>query len=352
MRILATGGGTGGSVTPLLAVLDVLRPIASAVLFVGTRHGPEGRMAERAGVPFRAMHASKLPRYMTWRLALQPFVFLVSLVEAYRIVRTFRPDVIVGAGGYVQVPVVAVARVLRVPVVLHQQDVQLGLANRVCARHARSMTYVLADARPHVSCRTVHTGNPIRGFMMQGDARRAREQFHLTSERPVLLIIGGGTGSRQINDAVRTVLPQLTVSWDVVHVTGEGKGDSRVVSSYHPTPYLDDALADVFASADLVVTRAGMGVLSECAALRKSVVIVPLPRSHQERNAKYLGDRGAAAVVQATFDDSSLGERLLGAVQDLLAHTDRRRVFADRLHELFPDRGAEQVASMVREAAR
>ncbi|MBI3963445.1 MAG: UDP-N-acetylglucosamine--N-acetylmuramyl-(pentapeptide) pyrophosphoryl-undecaprenol N-acetylglucosamine transferase, partial [Candidatus Kerfeldbacteria bacterium] len=309
MRILVTGGGTGGSVTPLLAVLEVLQSDRTTVLFIGTPSGPERRMCDQANVPFRAIHASKLPRYATWRLLIQPLLFVLSLVEAASAVRAFHPDIILGAGGYVQVPIVFVARVLRVPVVLHQQDVELGLANRLCARHARTMTYVLADAKPRVRCDTVHTGNPIRRAVRAGDARRARAQFHVTAERPVLLIIGGGTGSRQINDAVRTVLPQLTASCDVIHVTGEGKADARGVPSYHPTPFLDDALADVLASAVLVVTRAGMGVLSECAALRKSIVIVPLPESHQEHNAAYVADRGAAAVITASFDDASLGQR-------------------------------------------
>lgn len=337
MNIVFTGGGTLGSVTPLLAVYEALQP--SKASWIGTRRGVERELIEKEGIPFFPITSGKLRRYWDWRTPLAPFAILVGCFQAFVLLIRLRPTVIIGAGGYVQVPVILAAWLLHIPSYAIQLDVVSGLANQLVTLFVKKFFVVLEESARHFPrSKVIVTGAPVRKRIKETQKQRDRETL------PVLLVLGGGTGAAVVNQCIKNALPELTKICDVIHLTGKGKGCSVDTSGYRARPFVTDTLSQYYAEADLVLTRAGMGTLSELAALQKAAIVIPLPATAQEENAALLARHDAAVIVT---QDTLTREKLVDTLAMLLRDTDRRRQLGERLHETIPTDGAEKIVQFI-----
>lgn len=353
MRILFAGGGTLGPVTPLLATAEAIQKKREDTEFfwIGTYDGPEFGMVDSAGIPFFAVSSGKFRRYFSWRNFTDPFLVIAGFFQALRLLGEIKPDVVVSAGGFVAVPVIWAAGMKRIPVHVHQQDILSGLANRLSLPFASSVSVVFersaADFAKH---RPVWTGNPVRGMIFTGTRDEARDVFGLEEGVPTLLVLGGGTGAAVLNDLVRDAVPLLTQDIQILHVTGKGKMPRQAgeITRYHPVEFLKDEMRHAYAAADLVVTRAGMGTLTELAALGAPIVIVPMPGSHQELNAKFFAEKDAAV----TMDERRLiPEKFAQAVRDLLDDHEKLAALSTNICALTRPDAAERVAGLIMNTA-
>jgi UDP-N-acetylglucosamine--N-acetylmuramyl-(pentapeptide) pyrophosphoryl-undecaprenol N-acetylglucosamine transferase len=346
-RVLLAGGGSGGSATPVLAVAQALRHRQPDVelLYVGTRDGPEAALAAAQGIPFAGIRAGKLRRYWDMRNLTDPFRVLAGIGEAYALARRFKPSVAVAAGGFGAVPPMVAARFVGAYTLIHQQDVEPGLANRLLVPFARRITVSLEGSLAHFPRgRTLVTGNPVRQEILWADPARAFSELHLEMGLPVVVVTGGGTGALGLNRLVAAAAPSLVEHAQVVHLTGRGRGVPAETSSarYRQIEFLLDEMPHLLAAATLVVSRAGMGTLSELAALQKPGLIVPMPGSHQWANAQAFARFGAVEVAdQVTLTPESLAQRILS----LLADDARRRELGRALAGSMPRDAADRIAA-------
>jgi UDP-N-acetylglucosamine--N-acetylmuramyl-(pentapeptide) pyrophosphoryl-undecaprenol N-acetylglucosamine transferase len=327
MRIIVTGGGTGGHVSPAVAVITRLRERSEAegtpldIHFVGSVTGIERRTMQGMGVPYTAIQTGKLRRYLSLQT---PADLLVRLpaggVQALRAVRRFRPDVIFSTGGYVCVPTVAAGALVRVPSLTHEQTALVGLANRIAGKFATRVAVSYPQSlRYFPPGKAFVTGNPLRPGLLSGDADKAAEMLGFSRDVPTVYVTGGAQGSHAINMAVKDALPRLLARCQVLHQCGEGpdgSGDDlrdlqaardalpqEQAKRYRVQAYVGDEIADVYALASLVVGRAGAGTVNELANLGKPSVLVPLPGAaggEQEANARSLEQEGGAVVLLQT----------------------------------------------------
>lgn len=376
LRILVTGGGTGGHTYPALTTIRALQARLAGtgrrveVLWVGVAHGLEARVAAAEQIPFRAVTTGKLRRSPNRRELAANVVDVaripLGIGQAIRAVARFRPDVVFSTGGYVSVPVGLAAFLLGRPYVMHEQILTLGLANRILARvatrillsHASSLEHLAARARR----RAVVTGNPVRPELLAGDRDRGLAAFDLGPSLPVLLITGGAQGAVQVNDLVAAVLPELLRHCQVVHQCGEhslramrqaaGALPAGLAHRYRFVDYLHGELPDVLAAADVVVARSGAGTVAELTALGKACVLVPLIPTggdEQRRTARYLTDRGAARMLAG---DQATSDALRKEILALLDDPDRRRDLAATARRYGRPDAADRVVTELLETAR
>ncbi len=347
MRILFCGGGTLGPVTPLLAVAEEIRAerTDAELAWIGTRSGPERPFIERTGIPFHAISAGKLRRQLSLRNLIEPFLVIKGFFEARRIIEAFRPDAVVSAGGFVAVPAVWAAALRRIRVHVHQQDIRPGLANRLSSPFASSISAAFEKSLADFPGKNVvWTGNPVRAALLRGSREEAKRIFGLEDGVPTVLAFGGGTGAASLNALMRAAVPLLAPRAQIIHSAGKGKAVSVDAPRYHQRELLTDELPHALAAADVVVTRAGMGALTELAALGKPAIVVPIPGSHQEENAAFFADHGAAIVV----DERAATPESFAATIAALVDDDRRRAaLAAAMRALVKPDAAARVARLV-----
>jgi UDP-N-acetylglucosamine--N-acetylmuramyl-(pentapeptide) pyrophosphoryl-undecaprenol N-acetylglucosamine transferase len=357
-RILLAGGGSGGPVAPLLAVASELRKLNPAIefLFVGTSTGPEKSMIEGAGFKFTSIPAAKFRRYFSLANFTDIFVFIGSLFAARRVIRKFQPALVFGAGGYVAVPVSWMAWLARIKVAMHQQDAQIGLANRLIAPVAHLITAAFERTTKDFSSGSgllkapikpaaEWTGNPIRAEFFTPASVDARKKFGLTDALPVLLVVGGATGATQINEVVAECLPELVKSHQVIHVTGRGKNIINFTNqNYHPYEFLSADMPDAMKTADIVLTRAGLSTIAELSALGKISIVVPMPGTHQEYNAAVLKERAAAVVLNSEeFNPTDL-PRIINSVK---FNPTRQQLIVKNISAIMPHDAASRIAKIL-----
>ncbi len=345
MKILFAGGGSLGPVTPLLAVAEAWRQKDPAVKFfwVGTPQGPEHTVVERAGIPFRSLPVARFTRYPSMEWVWLPWRFFSALVAAWRLLREVHPSLVASAGGYTAVPIIFVAKFLRIPCWVHQQDVEVILSNRLTAPFADLVTAAWDASLPHLPAGSMRLGNPVRPSVLGEDRRHAHERLGLDAPRPTVLVLGGGGGSAWINQAVETLEARLLETTNLIHVVGSSQTHARreTRDRHHlVAKLLTDEMPAALAAADVVLCRAGMGTITELAALSKAAIVVPLPKSPQEANARELERRGAAIVLQ---QETSSGEDIFGKLTALLQDEERRRELGERVRELLPTRIAHDL---------
>jgi len=348
MHIIFTGGGTLGPVTPLIAVMHAIRAKRPDATFawIGTEDGPEARVVREAGIDFRAIPAGKLRRYMDGRNLTDLVRIMRGVFEARRILKEVDASAVVSAGGFVAVPVAWAARSLGIPVHVHQQDVIPGLANKLTIPVAGSMSVALESSLDNFKkMQPVWTGNPVRSVVATGSRDEAIRVFGLDASVPTILAMGGGTGAARLNELVRGALPALLAHANVIHVAGPGKAEGeRRAHRYAQEELLTDTLPHALAAADVVVTRAGMGALTELASLGKPVVIVPMADSHQEANAvAYARASGAPFVAETKTDLATFAKVIL----DLLADEPRRAAIGKGMAAMHRPDAAARIADTV-----
>ena len=350
-RIILTGGGTAGHVTPNLALIPRLLEKGYDVHYIGTEKGIERTLIEGvANVTYHAVSAGKLRRYFSLKNLADPFRVIKGMSQAAALVKRLKPDAIFSKGGFVSVPVVAGGRLNGVPVLVHESDIVPGLANKLCAPVATKICVSFEDSLEHIrGDKGVITGTPIRSELYKGKAENGFRLCGFRESKPTLLVMGGSLGAKALNDAVAGALPQLLKSFNVVHLCGKGKAHGSEFPGYKQFEYLDAELPDVFALADAVISRAGANAIFEFLALKKPSLLVPLPkassRGDQLLNAAYFEKRGFAKVAQQETLDS---DKLLALVRDLFDQKDeiKRRMEA----YACPD-GTENVLKLIIETA-
>ena len=331
LKVVFAGGGTLGSVSPLLAVREAM-PSATC-LFIGTRTGPESHFVSSHGMQFTWIPSIKLRRYFSVSTIIGVVKFPIALIKAVIILQRFSPDVVISCGGFVAVPVGIAAKILRIPTIIHQQDIRPGLANKILSSLATTITVSFPEQlRLFPSKKTVCLGNPARSI-----TRSTRTQDSI-------LILGGSQGARGMNDALRGCIPLLAERYRVVHMLGAHNIDQKMTlpKQYLAVQFLDREYAEELSRALLVISRAGMSTITECAAARKASVLVPIPNSHQVDNARFFAARNAAVTASQHEPDLLKNE-----IMRLLDSSDERRKLGDNLHALFPAAAARSFANLV-----
>lgn len=305
MRLLLAGGGTLGSVMPIIALAQQLKETSTAVdiLWIGTADGPERKLLQNLGIKYQTIPAGKLRRYFSFKNLIDFGRLGGGIGKSIYILLKFKPRLIIGAGSYVQVPVIWAAGLLnlikrqRIKIIIHQQDVQKGLANALSVKFADLITISLKKSLADFPLtKTIITGNLYRPEIFDGNINRGLKIFKLNPELPTLLVLGGGTGAVALNQLVADSLPELSRFCQIIHITGKNKALklARPAANYYQTEFLGDELKDAYLVADLVVSRAGFSTLTELSLLAKPVVLIPMPGSHQEQNAAYWAAQNSA----------------------------------------------------------
>lgn len=348
MRVLLTGGFTLGPVTPLLAVSDELRRRDPTIdiFWVGTKYGPEKMLVSEYHIPFTAIYSGKFRRYVSLRNILDNILFVVGLVQSFYHLARIRPNVIVSAGGFVSVPVVWAGWALGIPALIHQQDARPGLANRIMAPFAKRITVSFKKSLGDFKSKNITwIGNPVREEILYPNRRDSLEYFDLKKDRPVLLVLGGGTGAKKINQIVSDGLPELLKVCQIIHVTGMGKKENlKSFSDYHVFQLLTEGLPYAYAAADLVVSRAGMGTLTELSALIKPTILIPIPDSHQVNNAEMFE---AVNAVQVLNQKSLTMPRFIEKIKDSFDKLEILKERAKRMHEVLPRGARVRMAELI-----
>ncbi|MGI5884331.1 MAG: undecaprenyldiphospho-muramoylpentapeptide beta-N-acetylglucosaminyltransferase [Candidatus Spyradocola sp.] len=350
-KIVLTGGGTAGHVTPNLALIPHLAQAGWEISYIGSAGGMERGLVEPTGVPFYEVATGKLRRYLDLKNLSDPFRVLKGAAQAYCLLGKLRPDLVFSKGGFVSVPVVYGAALRGIPVVLHESDLTPGLANKLCMPFAKAVCTTFPETAKSVR-HGVYTGTPLRDELFAGQRSRGLAAFGFSGQKPVLMVTGGSSGAQAINAAVRAALPKLLADMDVLHLCGRGNLDPAMdkYSGYRQVEYLTDKMCDAFACADILVSRAGSNTLCEILALKKPSLLIPYPkgasRGDQVENAASFAARGLARVLD---QDSLTPESLVAAVRELYASKDALRA---RMDEEPAANGTKKVLEILERSAK
>lgn len=311
LKLVLTGGGSGGHVVPALALLPDLNKSFEEIIYVGG-NGIEKKLAQDAGLRYHEIYTVGFNRRKLYKNVKIPFALCSAVRDLTRFFRAVRPDVIFGKGGYVELPTVIAARRLHIPVVCHESDLSLGLANKIA--HKLGATILTGfDKTATLSHDFICTGFPLRKKLFTGDKEKIIKNYGLDKSKKTVLFVGGSLGASSVNKVIAEALPILTKQYNVLHVTGKGKNDVSKISGYHAVEYTDD-IQDFYAAADVVVSRAGAGALSEISILHKPAIFIPLPktasRGDQLQNAALAEEYGARIILQENLTKETLIEAI------------------------------------------
>src|SRR3989338_2131512 len=342
MKIILSGGGTLGPVTPLLAIQDTIKrnfPDAEFVC-IGTKLGPEKELVENREIKFVTIASGKLRRYISiWNIA-DIFRIFIGLFQSIKIIWRENPNFCVSAGGFISVPAHWAAWLLGVPSWIHQQDVVVGLSNKIMSPFAAVITTALAgNVKKFNKRKTFWLGNPVRQEILVGNRERALQRFNLKPNLPVVFATGGGTGSMRVNHLIIQAVPELKDVCQIIHLSGKERPQDLVdravrhFSEFYQThQFFSEAMADAYAVADLVISRGGFGTISELAALGKPAILVPKP-GRQEENVGFLAEAGAAVLVDERTADENYLEKI---IKELLSDSAHLKQMGPQLQKMLP----------------
>ena len=348
-KIVLTGGGTAGHVTPNIALMPELKKRGYDISYIGSYEGMEKGMIMETKTPYYGIATGKLRRYFDLKNFTDPFRIIKGYFEARSRLKKIHPDVVFSKGGFVAVPVVRAAHALKIPVIIHESDMTPGLANKLCIPVASKVCCNFPETLKYLpSDKAVLSGSPIRSELFEGDRSRGLHFCGLTSDKPVILIMGGSLGAVAVNEAVRAVLPellkdfqvihlcvavnnavrqilsQLLEDFQVVHLCGKGKVDTSLENTpgYVQYEFIKEELRDLLAAADLIISRAGANAICEILALRKPNILIPLPaaasRGDQILNAESFQKQGFSYLLP---EEEITNEK-----------------FLDTIHQVYSDR--------------
>ncbi len=309
-RIVLTGGGTAGHVTPNIALIPALRTAGYDIHYIGSYEGMERSLIEDYSIPYHGIATGKLRRYFSMKNFTDPFRVLKGFGEANRLIKELKPAIVFSKGGFVSVPVVWAAKKNHVPVIIHESDMTPGLANKLCFSSAVKICCNFpetVDVLP--KNKAVLTGSPIRAELMLGDAAKAEKICNFEDpDKPVIMVVGGSLGAASVNEKIRKILPRLTEKFNVLHLCGKGKLNEALVGTkgYFQLEYAKDEMKDLFALSEIVVSRAGANAICEFLALHKPNLLIPLPasasRGDQLLNAESFRKQGFSLVLDEDKD--------------------------------------------------
>ncbi|MFC1678333.1 undecaprenyldiphospho-muramoylpentapeptide beta-N-acetylglucosaminyltransferase [Patescibacteria group bacterium] len=350
IKVLLSGGGTGGSVVPLLAIADELGGDDYKYLWFGTKSGPEKKLIDNENIEYHSIISGKLRRYFSFRNFLDPFLILIGFIQSFFLLLFIRPSIIISAGSYVSVPVVWTGWFLGIPVLIHQLDVVPGLANKLMAPVAKKITVTFEASLKDYGHKAVWTGTPIRHVFKQRISKEdARQRLNLKADKPVILILGGGTGSVALNQIILDNLVSLAKISQILHITGLGKNVTQTDQqnlNYQSYEFLEiQDMICAYAAADIVISRCGMGVLTELSYLSKPSIFIPLPSTHQEGNAKVFKDQEAALVL----DQNNLTkENFFDQVKKLLSNSELKKHLSQNIYKVIKGGANKQIVSIIK----
>ena len=303
-KIIFTGGGSAGHVTPNLALIEKFLQEKWEINYIGSQTGIEKELITKLGIPYYGIATGKLRRYFSWQNFLDPFKIIYGVIQAFILCFKLKPEVIFSKGGFVSFPVVVAAWIYRIPIIIHESDLTIGLANKLSFLFATKICVTFPDTALQVKNRekVVITGIPIRKDFLNGNAKLGREICGFTSDKKIILVFGGSLGADQINQVVRQLLPDILDSFQIVHVCGKGKVDASCnYPGYKQFEYLHEEFTHILAASNLVIARSGANTVYELIALRKPNILLPLgesaSRGDQILNAKYCVDKGFSQMI-------------------------------------------------------
>lgn len=352
-HIVLTGGGTAGHVTPNIALIPRLQELGYQISYIGSYNGIEKKLIEEMKIPYYGISSGKLRRYFDVKNFTDPFRVLKGFSEARKLMKELSPDIVFSKGGFVTVPVVLAAQKCKIPAIIHESDMTPGLANKLCIPSAAK---VCCNFPETVSClpegKAVLTGTPIRQELLKGDKVQALNFTGFSAAKPTILIIGGSLGSVAVNNAVRSILPQLLEKFQVIHLCGKGKLDESLKNTpgYVQYEYIEKELADLFALSDIVISRAGANAICELCALRKPMLLIPLSanasRGDQILNARSFEKLGYSMVLE---EETLQDQLLLDTVNRLY---DNRQAFIDAMSKGGSTDSIEKILQLIRECQK
>lgn len=352
-RLVMTGGGTAGHVTPNIALIPELQEQGYEIHYIGSYHGIESQLISDLGIPYYGIASGKLRRYIDPKNLSDPFKVIKGLGQARHLLGKLKPDVIFSKGGFVAVPVVLAAKSRGIPCVIHESDMTPGLANKICIPCAHRVCTNFPETMKHLPAdKAVLTGSPIRQELFQGNKEKGLAFCGFDDKKPVVLIIGGSLGAVAVNEAVRQILPQLLEEFQVIHLCGKGKLDQSLqkTKGYVQYEYIKEELSDLMAAADIMISRAGANAICEILALRKPNILIPLSaeasRGDQILNAASFEKSGYSIVIQ---ENDITNEKLWNAVQT--AYQDREK-YVKAMAKSQLNNSIEKIVGLIEEARK
>lgn len=323
-RIILTGGGTAGHVTPNIALIPHLQEEGFDIHYIGSYDGIEKKLIEDMKIPYHGISSGKLRRYFDVKNFSDPFRVVKGYGEAARLMKSLKPDVVFSKGGFVSVPVVMAAKNHKIPAIIHESDMTPGLANKLCIPCATKICCNFPEAMEHLPKeKAVLTGTPIRQELFQGDPIEAIRFTGLDANKPTILVVGGSTGSVKVNEAVRGCLDELLKTYQIIHLCGKDKVDTSYENrtGYIQYEYIKKELSSLLAFSDIVISRAGANAICELQALAKPNILIPLgsnaSRGDQILNAESFEKQGFSYVLP---EENLTNEALLEAVEHVYTH--------------------------------
>lgn len=352
-KIAMTGGGTGGSVTPLLAVYDEIineKGVLSDTEFIwlGTKNGVEKNMVLDEGIRYVSIFSGKFRRYFSWDNFFDLFRIIIGFFQSFIILFREKPNLIMSAGGFVCVPVIWSAWILRIPCMIHQQDIRPGLANKLMSPFAKYITVTFETSLSDYGKKAVLVGNPVRAKIKKNKIEKvnAKRFFNIKSIKPVVFIVGGGTGSLEINNLVYDSLDFLLPYCEIIHIYGKrGKLISKR-EAYHAFDFLNIVeMTNAFAASEIVVSRCGLGFLTELSYLAKPAILIPMPNSHQEDNAKIFLDKNAAIVLDET---ELTAKKFSQEILKLLGEEKLKNALSLNMNKVIQKNASEEIIKLIK----
>ena len=350
-KIVLTGGGSAGHVTPNIALLPSLKEAGYEIAYMGSYDGIEKRLIGDFDLPYVGISTGKFRRYLDFKNLTDPFRVIKGFSEARKFLKEYRPDVVFSKGGFVAVPVVRAAASLGIPCIIHESDMTPGLANKICVPVARKVCCNFPETLKLLpEEKAVLTGSPIRAELAQGNKVAGLDLCGFNPNTPVIMVIGGSLGAANVNKAVRAALPSLLGDFQVVHLCGKDKIDNLLLNTpgYKQFEYIKAELKDLFAIADVVISRAGANAICELLALKKPNILIPLPasssRGDQLLNAKSFEAQGFSIVIN---EEDLTTELLVDKVHELYFS---RQTFRDAMNDSGQMDSVRRIVQLIEEA--
>lgn len=335
-KIIMTGGGTAGHVTPNLALVPTLEKEGFEVKYIGSTNGIEKDIIKRNNIPYYAISSGKLRRYFDVKNFTDPFKVIKGIFQAKKILSKEKPDVIFSKGGFVTVPVVIAASMKKIPVVAHESDMTPGLANKLaspfcdklCVTFRESLNYIKGD-------KGVLTGSPIREEILQGSREKGLKFCDFDGSKPILFIMGGSLGSVVINNVIHANIDELVNKFDIIHICGKGNTNKELLGrkGYKQYEFIDKELPDLMAAADYIISRAGANSIFEFLALKKPTLLIPLSkkasRGDQILNANSFKKEGYALVME---EEEITNDSFLKKIDELVSNKDKLIANMEKAH--------------------
>lgn len=361
-NIFFVGGETAGPLMPLMAVAEMWKAEDSTInpIFLDKKKSVAINIVPQKGYAFINFDSGKLRRYWSWWYVALPFQMLYSFIRSFLLLRKFKPQIVVGAGGYLQIPVIIMAWFLNIPTLIHQQDITPTLSNKICAPFVRKITVTFEKSLkdfPQTSgikydfkenTKTVWTGNPSN--ISQQSTQEAISYFKLLKDWPTILILGGGSGAQGLNLVIEHNLASLLKSFQIIHSTGRGKkfNPTEILESdlmrYHQFEFIN-RMDLAYSIADIVVARAGIGTITELSKLGKASIIIPMPDSHQENNALYLFQKKSSVVLDQNDITSGTLSKVL---KKILFDSEQKQSLETNIKNIMPSDATKQVLIQIK----